>query len=146
MASSVRMSAADISKKWLERTSAAGQAYINGVNSVTESPMAKAATQGTKMLAGITAAVNSGKWAKTLNAVSITEWKAKTAGVGAQRLASGVQAAQAKRAKFDAALVNHLNSVLPAIDAMQVLTLEDGINKAGAMIRAMAKFQYKASA
>lgn len=145
MASKVRMSAADISKKWVERTSAASTAYTNGVNAVSESPTAKAAANLDKALAGYTKAINSGKMAKTLNNVSLADWKSKTTGVGAQRLATGVQAALPKRQKFDAALVNHLNAELPTIDAMKVYTLEDGINKAAAMIRAMAKFQYKAT-
>ena len=145
MANKVRLSASDISKKWSERTSGATEAYKKGVNNVTESPTAKAANNLDKALANYTKAINSGKMAKTLNAVTLADWKSKTSELGSQRLATGVQGALAKRQKFDTALVNHLNAELPAIDQMKVLTLEDGINKAAAMIRAMAKFQYKAT-
>lgn len=141
--SRVTLSASQISEKWKNNTSAAVTSFVNGVKAVTESPMEKAAAQKDKMLAGITRAVQSGKWEKTLRAVTTSEWQTKTADKGAARLASGVQAALPKRQKFDVALVAHLNSILPTINAMQVLTIDDAINKSAAHIRAMATFQYK---
>ena len=143
MAGRVLPTAAQVTAKWQKNTAAATQAYADGVNAVQDSPMEKAAANSDKMLAKITEAVNSGKWAKTLRAVSLADWKTKTATTGAQRLASGVQAAGAKRAKFDQALINYLGSAMPAIDSMKVITIEDGIAKSAAMIRAMNKFQYR---
>lgn len=139
----VTLTPAQISEKWRNNTSGATQAYANGVKAVTESPMEKAAANGQKALAGYTNAINSGKWAKTLRDVTLAAWQAVTADKGAARLSSGVQAAMPKRQKFDVALVNHLNSILPQINSMNVVTIEDSINKAAAMIRAMAGFQYK---
>lgn len=72
--------------------------YTNGINAVTESPMAAAATPAAMQayVAGVQNSVNNGSRAAALNGVSISTWKNNATTVGAQRLASGAQKASPK--------------------------------------------------
>jgi hypothetical protein len=77
--------------------------YKQGVAAVTESPMAKAATPEAlnRYTQSVQNAVQSGKMARALNAVSLTTWQQAAAGRGAANLANG---ATKSRAKVDAAM------------------------------------------
>lgn len=143
MGNTVKLTPAEISAKWEKRAIAAVPDAIDGVNRVTDSPMDKAAAAQDKMLAGVTAAVQSGKWANSLKAVPLDQWKKVTAEKMTQRMAGGITAAAPKRKKFDEYLVQTLNDILPTINAMPTMTLEDSINKMTAQVRAMAKRPYK---
>lgn len=74
------------------------QRYKDGVQGVTESPMAKAATPDAtqRYLNGIQQSVTSGRRQQALQAVPLQRWKDNTINKGAQRLASGAQAAADK--------------------------------------------------
>jgi hypothetical protein len=78
------------------------QAYTAGVQAVTQSPMAAAATPQAEQLylQGVQASVSSGRRAAGLNSVSLQQWQALAAGKGAQRLSSGAQAAAPKVQAF----------------------------------------------
>lgn len=84
-------------QKWQTRLAAAGPAYTAGTAAVTASPMAAAAAKGDAMLAGVTAAVTSGRWAAKLNAVPISTWKSQCA-IGASKLSAGAQKGAVKMA------------------------------------------------
>lgn len=70
--------------------------YIAGVNGVTENPLAKAALQKDKAVNAYAEALNSGRWASSLNAFGFEQWKALTAGQGANNLQAGAKKGQAK--------------------------------------------------
>jgi hypothetical protein len=72
----------------------------DGVNGVTEAPTAKAAQVLDRYLAGVTAAVSSGRMAQALNNVSLQDWKSAMLSKGKARIAQGVQAAQQKFTDF----------------------------------------------
>jgi hypothetical protein len=82
---------------------ATAQKYTAGVNAVTDSPTAKAASADAQQryIQGTQAAVSSGRMASALNAVSLSQWKQQATNVGASRLASG---AQKGASKYQAAL------------------------------------------
>lgn len=143
MALKVKLTPAEISDKWARRTKAAVSDAVAGVNRVTESPTAKAAAKADKMKANLIAAIDDGTWAKRLNGVSLEEWKTKTAAKIGERLAGGVDGAAAKRGKFDAWLVGTLNEVLPTIDALPDLTIEDSVNRVRTFMEHMHKKPYK---
>lgn len=79
---------------------AAAAKYTAAINNVTANPMAAAAAavQNGSYMAGVQAAVNSGKMVSKLNAASFANWKTITSTVGAQNLVSGAAKGQAKMA------------------------------------------------
>jgi len=143
MAVKVKLTPTELSDKWARRTKAAVADAVAGVNRVTESPAAKAVAKQDKMLANLTASIQDGTWAKRLEGVSLDEWKTKTAAKISERLAGGVDGAAAKRGKFDTWLVGSLNEVLPTIDAMPDLTIEDSVNRVRTLMEHLHSKPYK---
>jgi hypothetical protein len=115
----------------------------SGIQRVTESPTAKAAKKADKMVANLTAAVNSGKWAARLNSVTLEEWKQKAIDKGLSRIASGIDGAKAKVEAFAAQLLPFEANLQESINKLPDLTLEDSVNRATSWIRGMSKFQRK---
>lgn len=72
------------------------QKYIEGINATTVNPMALAAEKEDLYLQRIQEAVASGKRRRKLMEASPQVWKANSAGKGANRLADGAKAADAK--------------------------------------------------
>lgn len=99
--------AASVADNWASRMAASTQKITDGVNAVTESPTAKAAQNLDKYKANTAAAVDSGKMAAKLNAVSLTQWKNATL-AKVSRVGSGAQASKQK-------MVNHLTKWLPFV-------------------------------
>jgi len=114
-----------------------------GVDRVDQAPTAKAAAKSEKMLANLSEAVRSGKWAARLNAVTLDEWKRKTLDKGLGRIAAGIDSARDKQVGFAGELFAHENRLLQEVEQMPDLTIEDSINRATAWIRGMAKFRRK---
>lgn len=139
----VRASASDISKKWNRNLKHSVPDIVAGIDGVTEAPSAKAVEKQDKMLANLTAAVQDGTWAKRLGAVSLTDWKEKTKKKVAERMAGGVDGAMAKRQAFDSYNVNTLNAVLPEINAMPDMTIEDSVARVRKLMEHMAANPFK---
>ena len=95
-----------VTQKWLNNTSAAGQAYTDGVNAVQVAPGRAAAAAADLWATNVAQAKT--KFQRNSAAVSLDEWKTQATTKGAQRLASGVQGAQAK---YQAFIVKHLQIV-----------------------------------
>lgn len=143
MATKVSLDANAISEKWARRTKAAVSDVQAGVMRVTESPAAKAVSKAAKMKQNLMKSIDDGTWAKRLGAVSVEEWKTKTAQKVGERLSGGVDGAQAKRQKFDTYLVNQLNGILPKIDSMPDMTIEDSVNRVRTLMEHMSKNPYR---
>lgn len=114
-----------------------------GVESVTESPTAKAAAKQDKMLAKLTERVQDGTWANRLKAVSLDDWKEKMLTKGIGRVSQGIDAAAAKVEDFAAQLLPAIDKAKQQISSMPDLTLEDNINRMVSYTREMAKFRKK---
>jgi len=112
-----------------------------GVEAVTVSPCAKAAAQKTKMLQNLTAAVNSGKWERGLNAVSVEQWKAAFLSKGLNRIAEGATAARPKMVEFFTKLFAFQNNLLTRVQAMPSTTLDQSIARMTTWVREMATFE-----
>jgi DUF917 family protein len=112
------LTSAQIAQKWVDRTSAATQAYTDGINAVTVNPMQKAAANSAGYLAGVQAAVASGKWQAGLNRVSQQQWQQKAIQLGAQRLATGVAAAKMKYQSFMDSFLPVLSQNVAQVNAM----------------------------
>lgn len=83
---------AAILAKWKANSGRAGEAYKKGVDAVTTAPTAKAAAAADKYLTRIMEAVQSGRYAASLNAVSLQEWKDASREKGAKNYVTGVNA------------------------------------------------------
>ena len=139
----VSMTAADISDKWNRNMKNSISDIQRGIDRVSESPMLKAVEKKDKMKQNLVASIDNGTWEKQMSSVNLSDWKNTTKTKVGERMGSGVDNAMNKRKSFDTALVNHLNSVLPKIKSMPDMTLQDGINRATEMIKAMAGMRYK---
>lgn len=72
--------------------------YVAGINAVTENPMEKAAAavENGSYMAGVQAAISSGKMVRKLRGASLQNWKANATGPGANNLQSGATKGLAK--------------------------------------------------
>jgi len=143
MAGAIKLTPEEFAEKHARRLKASVEDIRTGVERVTESPTAKAATKQAKMIQNLTASVTSGKWAARLGSVSIDKWKSKTINKGHGRIAAGVDEAHDKTVKFASQLLSFEGSLKTTVDKMPDLTIEDSIGRATAWIRGMAKFERK---
>ena len=138
-----RLTPAEFREKHARRLKAATEDMRKGIEAVTESPTAKAASKMNKLRTNLLKAIDSGKMAKRLKAVSLEEWKRKTVDVGIGRVAAGIDASAAKVEDFASQLLPHLDKLKTEIDHMPDVTLDDSINRMVAHTRGMAKFEKK---
>lgn len=114
-----------------------------GIDRVTEAPGVKAAAKQDKMLANLTQAVQNGKWARNVAAVSLEEWKRKTRDIGVNRIAAGIDGAKEKQVQFYTQLFAYQETVQREIQKMPDITLEDNLNRMVENARRMAQFSFK---
>ncbi len=136
-----KLTAAEFQEKHARRLKASTEDMRKGIDRVTESPTAKAAAKQDKMLANLTASVQSGKWAAGLKRVSLEEWKRKTRDVGVNRVAAGIDAAKDKVVAFAEDLLPHIDRGQEKIAGMPDITLDDSINRMTTFVRHMAGFK-----
>lgn len=132
---------AKVAEKWARRLAAAREDIISGVQSVTESPAAKAVAKKDKLKARWIQAIDSGKWENALRKVSLEAWKESVITRGVDRVASGAEAARPKMADFFNQLLPYVQAGRREIERMPAVTIEDSINRATWWIRYMSKFQ-----
>jgi hypothetical protein len=133
-----RVSPQEGADKWAQRTAAASQDVVRGVDRVTQAPGQKAAAQSGKWLTKVTQAES--KFRENVASVSLGEWQQATKD-GASRIASGVNAKKGKMQKFADAFYAHLDRGKSAIDSMPTTTIEESIAKAAAQMRHNAQFR-----
>ena len=138
-----RLTPQQVTEKHARRLKGSIQDIQDGVNAVTQAPGVKAAAKKDKMLANLTAAVQSGKWGDRVSKVTLEDWKTSMIQKGLGRIAQGVDGSQQKIADFYAQLLPFQDSVKAKINAMPDLTLEDNLNRMVANAREMAKFRRK---
>lgn len=129
-----------VTDKQIQKAQNAGQDWLNSINDVQDSPMAAAAAKQQKMLTNLTASVTSGKWAAGLLAVSTQAWQQACATKGQARYGAGVAAAKDKILAFQTQWQPFVTAQAAKVNQMPDLTLEDRLNKASAMGRALAGF------
>lgn len=138
-----KLTPAEFQEKHARRLKGAVDDMRKGIDGVTQSPTAKAATKVDKMRTNIMASIDSGKWAAGLNRVSLEEWKDKMINKGLNRVAGGIDGAAAKTTAFAAELLPHIDRGVDTIKKMPDTTLEDNIGRMTTFIRHMSKFKRK---
>ncbi len=136
-----RVTPQQFAEKWARRTGQATQDYIAGVRGVREAPGQQAAEKADKLLAGVTRAINDGKWQARVSAVSLQSWQDAAVNKGAQRIAAGVQGAQNKMTRFASEVLPYLDNVVSEVKNMPDMTLEDRINRSSEFQRLMSQFR-----
>lgn len=109
-----------------------------GVNAVTVAPGVTAARQVNTWVAKVTAAAP--KWAKNVAAVSLGDWQQAMISRGIPNITAGVQAKSGNYAAFAAKFYPYLATGVQQVKAMPNASLQDGINRAVAMINYNAKY------
>ncbi len=135
----VRGTPESITGKWVRNLSAATTAIQEGVQRVQTAPGQAAAAQEERWAQRLMQSRE--KWRRRVAAVSLEEWRQAMVQVGLPRVAQGAQAKQNKMRSFMAEFLPHLERGLAQIERMPAVTLEDGINRAVAMIRHNASFR-----
>lgn len=139
----IRVTPDEFVAKHAKRTIAAIPEYKQGIDRVTEAPGVKAAAKADKMLAKLTEAVQSGKWAERVSSVSLSDWKDAAREKGSQRINAGVSGSATKVRAFASQLLPELARIKDEVDNMADLTLEDSIARMTHQIREMSKFEFK---
>lgn len=130
-----------IAKKYASRGGAAGADYKDGVEQTTNDWASNTAAQADTYAAGVQAAIGRDAFRKGVSKAGTDKWKRKAAGVGSQRFASGVQAAQGDYA----AGVNPYLEVLKNLSLPKKLPKGDPANGQRSAIVQAALHQKKVS-
>ena len=130
-----------IAEKFVRRAQAATQDMINGVNAVTTNPAQQAIAKEAKLRNNVIEAIDSGKWRRGMQSVTLEGWKEAMTKKGAPRVAAGVQAAQGKMEAFYAELLPYEDQLKQKLATMPDLSLEDSINRAVTWMRGMSNFK-----
>ena len=130
------LTAEQLTAKHAARVSASVQDIRNGVNAVTQSPMAKAAANLDQAGINYMAAIQSGHTKRRLEAVSLEEWKTKTASK-ADRVPTGVNAAKDKMTKVFADNIAANRTIQNDLANMPSRTFEERISRMTHQVTAM---------
>jgi hypothetical protein len=136
-----RLDPASATAKWVSNLSNATQHITDGVNAVQTAPGQAAARQVQTWLQRIQNSAQ--KWATNVSAVSLQDWQQSMIQTGIPRIAQGAQAKQGKYQAFATKFFPYLQTGVNQVKAMPKVTLQDGINRAVAMINHNAKFSNK---
>jgi hypothetical protein len=135
------MSGADFAAKWANRLSNSTAEITRGVDSVTEAPSARAVKKQAKLIANWNAAINNGKWAQKLGAVTLEDWRSAMKNKGISRIATGANEATAKMADFGTKLLNYQQANLPKIYSLPDTNQGETKARMNAWFDIMAKFK-----
>lgn len=113
-----RRTAADIARKQVRNAQQSSEEYVKGVNATTVAPGAAAVAKKTKLVNGFLAAINSGKWEENTAAVTLDEWKRRTASVGGRNYSQGVADSQDKVEAFWDEFLPFVESVRASVNSM----------------------------
>lgn len=114
------------------------QSYItNGVNRVTVAPGQQAAAAADRMLAGVTNAVTSGKWAAAVSAVSLQQWQQAMISKGIPRIPTGVNAAKNNKVSQITTLLQNVDAAVSSVQSLPKGGLAQGIARATQFMTAM---------
>lgn len=123
---------------WANRLQAAQTEIAAGVDRVTEAPGARAAQQVDVWIAKVTA--SRAKWVRNTSAVTLQQWQRSMKEKGIPRVGPGAQAAVPKMTQFFQQFLPFVEQGAEMVRRMPKATLQDGINRAVAMINHNAGF------
>lgn len=110
--------------KYARNAAAAQQDWKEGVEAVTDNPMAKAAAADGKWQTNVSAPDAREKFKRNVGRVSADEWKTRTT-QATGRYAQGVAGAEGKMLKHQQEIAGHMDALRRKIDAMPNVTPAD---------------------
>jgi hypothetical protein len=134
----------DIAAKQIRRLSDAVEDIKAGVGNVTVSPTMLAAANLDKARTNYQKAIDSGKMANNLKAVSLQTWIAKTQ-AKVNRIPEGIAAAAPTLVQFHTQREAMQTGISNTLGTMPTRTLQDGINRMVAQVTGMSKFSFDKS-
>lgn len=140
----VRANPQTATQKWVTNLGAATDQMTRGAQAVTVAPGQKAAAAADKWLQKLNA--SKPKFIANVQAVSLQSWQNSYINIGIPRVSQGAQAKQAKFQAFMSDFLPYLSNGVAQIDKMPNVTLQDGINRATAMITYNSKYRRGAGA
>ena len=124
-----RLTAEQATQRLIQGAQANVGRYVQGIQSVTESPMAKAASKAQKAAAGYAEAIQSGRWQAGLASSSIEEWRAGAVAGGGSAYTAGIQSKAAKIARKLGPALDQTYSVADSVGSMPTDTVQHRIAK-----------------
>src|SRR5213082_3259897 len=131
-----------VADRWAAGAGAGGQRYADGVANTDVDVVGRAVASQNALLSNFTQAVQSGLWARRLQATGTQGWKAAVAAKGAANYATGVGAAKNKyQQKMTAVLqveaglqqqIDQMPSGTPAANDARMLAWANGMRQAKA--------------
>lgn len=132
-------SPADAAARWAQQLGAAGQRYSDGVMAVKVAPGTLAARAADRWAQNTVAAKPA--FVANSQRVTLGDWQQASTTKGAQRLASGAQAAQGKMEQALARVFQHINQVVGSLPPRG--DIEANINRAAQFARGMNALKNK---
>lgn len=127
-----RLTAEQATQRLIQGAQANVGRYVSGIQSVTESPMAKAASKAAKAAAGYADAIQSGRWQAGLASSSIEEWRAGAVAGGGSAYTAGIQAKAGKIARKLGPALAQTYDVADSVANMPTDTVQQRIAKSTA--------------
>lgn len=137
----VNTNAGAVASKWVSRTSAAAQDYVDGVTQTQKDPIQLAIAAIPRMRQRVLEAIDTGKVQRGLQRVGKQGWVAAVQAKGAANFASGVSAAEQKVATAFGPLLAFEDNLQAQVQAMPANTDAEREARALAWIRGMRNYQ-----
>lgn len=131
----VKITEAEYAEKWGRKLKGATQDIKRGIERTTINPMDKLVQSKEKMLQRFQTSMGDGTFEAGCRRVSLGQWQALAINKGLGRISAGVDGAGDKMVSFARDFFPHLEAGQRIVAAMPNVTLDDGINRATAMMR-----------
>lgn len=132
---------ATVAQKWSKNLAGSTASITAGVQAVTVAPTQKAAANLSQYLAGVQNAVSSGKMARRLQAVSLSDWQQAMLNKGVNRVAAGATAAVPKMQAFMQKWLPYQQQLQQKLASMPRGDLQTNIQRAVTAIEFNAAFK-----
>lgn len=125
--------AATAAQRWQQGAAQGQQRFIEGVQNTSKDPTALAIAQQSKMLANVTAAITSGRYARGLSRVGKSGWQQATV-AKANNYSTGINASGPKYEAAIGPVLSQIATLQGQIATMPRNTIEDSAARARAFM------------
>jgi len=115
-------------QRWKDSASQGQQRFLEGVQSTTKDPTALAIAAQPKLLANVTQAITSGRWARNLAQVGAAGWKQATV-AKANNYATGIAASGDKFSQAMQVWLPIIMSTAQSVQSMPNASFQDSLNR-----------------
>lgn len=122
------VSAAEAASRWVGAAAGAQQRYVDGVQGTSKDPTQLAIAAQNKLLANVTQAITSGRFARNLGKVGKSGWQAAVQAKQAN-YSTGIQASQSKYEAAIGPVLQQISTLQSQVSAMPSATFQDSINR-----------------